>query len=73
VQDDVRAGDQRAHGSQVTDIRSPLVDGALELGVVERNDVEGAHVMTVGKEPPREVQAEEARAARNRPEHRARG
>src|SRR5206468_417169 len=35
----------------------------------ERHDVERAHVVAVGKEPARQVQAEKARAARDRPEH----
>ena len=46
-----------------------LLDRRLEPGVVERREVERAHLVAVRDEPPRQVQAEEARAARDRPQH----
>jgi hypothetical protein len=46
-----------------------LLHGALELGVVERHDVERAHLVPSASSRRAEVQAEEARAAGDGPEH----
>ena len=46
-----------------------LLDPSLERRVVERREVERPHGVTVGDEAPCEMQAEEARAARDRDQH----
>ena len=45
------------------------MDGALELRVVERSDVEGADVVPVRQQTPCQMQAEEARSSGDGPEH----
>src|SRR5918992_5931168 len=54
---------------RVTDVAAELFDVALELRIVEGRDVERAHGVPVGEEPPRELEAEEPGPARDRPEH----
>jgi hypothetical protein len=58
-----------ARSCRVTDVAAELFDVALELWIVEGRDVERAHGVAVGEEPPREVEAEEPGPARDRPEH----
>jgi hypothetical protein len=62
VDEDRSAGDELARPGRVADVAAELVDSALEARLVERRQVERADDMAVG-EGPREVQAEEARAA----------
>ena len=69
VHDHVGARHELADAVAVANVAAQLLDGALELGVVQRDDVEGSHVMPVGEQPSSEVQAEKARAAGDRPEH----
>jgi hypothetical protein len=63
---------QLADAVAIADVAAHFLDGAFELGVVQWDDVEGSDVMPVGKQPSREVQAEEARAAGYGPEHQCR-
>jgi hypothetical protein len=49
------------------DVAAQLVDPPLETRLVERREVERAHLVPVGEQPPREVQAEEAGARRRSP------
>ena len=67
VHDDVSAGAEPARPFGVADVASLLVHRALELGVVQRHDVQRADLVTLGEQPPREVQAEKARTAGDRP------
>ena len=53
----------------IADVAAQLLDGALELGVVQWDDVERPYVMPVGEQPSSKVQAEKARAAGDGPEH----
>ena len=48
VHDHVRSGDERTHSVRVANVTAQLFDGLLELGVVQRNDVEGAHLVALG-------------------------
>src|SRR5436305_2102384 len=64
---DVSAGAEPARPFGVADVASLLVHRALELGVVQRHDVQRADLVTLGEQPPREVQAEKARTAGDRP------
>ena len=48
---DVGIGDQPADVPAVTDVAAELLDGTLELGVVERGDVERPDAVAVGEEP----------------------
>ncbi len=70
MDDDVGAVDEPAHGVGVANVAAELLDGTLELGVVERRHVERANGVAVCEQPPREVQAEETRAAGDRVQHR---
>ena len=45
------------------DVAAHLLDAALELGVLERRDIERAHGAAVGEHAPGEVEAEEAGTA----------
>jgi hypothetical protein len=72
VDEDICAVAQPCHGDRVADVAAQLLDRALELRVVEGRHVERPHVVTFPEEPPGEVEAEEARAARDRPPHRRR-
>jgi hypothetical protein len=47
----------------VPHVAANLDDLAVELLALERDDVEGTHGVAVGEQPPRKMQAEEARAA----------
>ena len=69
MDDDVGTGDELAHPVAIADVAAQLLHGALELGIVERHDVERADLMAVCEQPSRQVQAEEARASRDSPEH----
>jgi hypothetical protein len=62
VHDHVRARDEVSDAVPVADVAAQLLDRPLELRVVERDDVEGAHVVPVGEQAPRQMKAEEARA-----------
>ena len=64
---DVGALDERGARRRRAHVAVQLVDAALELLVVERREVERPHLVPVGHEPPREVQAEEARPRRRSP------
>ena len=46
-----------------------LLDPPVELGIVERREIEDAHLVPVADQASGEVQAEEARAAGDRDEH----
>ena len=65
----VGATGEAAGVGRQTDVAVKLLDPSLERCVVERSKVEGAHGVTVGDEAPREMQAEKARAARDRDQH----
>jgi hypothetical protein len=67
VHEDPRAVDQLATSHFVANVPAKFLDGDSRL--VERDEVERAHLVAVGEEPPREVQAEEARSAGDRPQH----
>ena len=69
VNEDVGPRDQGAGVGRQADVASELLDTSLELRVVERREVERPHGVAVGDEAPREMQAEEARAAGDRDEH----
>ena len=69
MDDDVGAVDELLDLTDVANVAAQLLHRALELGVVERHDVEGPHLVAVRKQAPREMQAEEARAARDCPQH----
>jgi hypothetical protein len=69
----VGAGDEAARLGRQADVTVDLFDAALERRIVQRREVERAHGMAVGDEAPCEVQAEEARAARDRDQHGAEG
>jgi hypothetical protein len=69
VHEHVCPGHEAARGSGVAHVAMKLVDVTLELGVVERRGVERADGVPLGEEPPSEVEAEEAGAAGDRPEH----
>ena len=53
----------------IADVAAQFLDRALELGVIERSDVERADLAAVPSETAGEVQTEEARAAGDRPAH----
>jgi hypothetical protein len=53
----------------IANVPAQLVDRALELGVIQRDDVESSYVMPVGEQPSSKVQAEKTRAAGYGPEH----
>ena len=59
----ISAVDEPRRGTRVAHVATQLLHRALELGIVERAEVEGAHFVPVGDEPSREVQAEKARPA----------
>jgi hypothetical protein len=63
VHDDVGTRRQPGDGIAVADVSAQFFDGSLEAGIVERDDVERSNLMPVGEQPPREMQAEEARPA----------
>src|SRR2546423_1389787 len=69
VNDDIGAGDERADLIRVANVAAELLDRLLELGIVERHNVQRPDLVPVGEQPPREVQAEEARAAGDGKEH----
>ena len=69
VDEHVGAVDETGGGGRVADVAAQLLGPALQLLVVERREVERAHVVALGEQTPREVQAEEARAAGDRPSH----
>ena len=60
---------EAARVGRQTDVAVELLDPSLERRVVERSEVERPHGVTVGDEAPCEMQAEEARAARDRDQH----
>ena len=64
-------GQPRGRG-RVAHVAAQLLDRALELGVVERREVERAHLVPVGQQPAREMEPEEAGPAGDRPAHRGR-
>ena len=51
------------------DVAAQLLDPTLEARILERHEVERPHVVPVGDEPTREMQAEEAGPAGDRHEH----
>jgi hypothetical protein len=53
------------------DVTVQLLDAPVQPGIVERNEIERADAVAVGKETARQVQAQEARAAGDRDEHEA--
>jgi hypothetical protein len=55
MNDHVGAVHELADAVAVADVAAQLVDGAFELGVVERDDVEGSHVVPVCEQPSRKV------------------
>jgi hypothetical protein len=57
MDDDLGARDKPAHRGLIADVSTQLIDGALELGVVERKEIECPHPFAVGEQPPRKVQA----------------
>ena len=59
----VGAVDERARVARRANVAAQLLDRRSSSGVVERREVERPHLVPVGDEPPREVQAEKARAA----------
>ena len=61
--------DQQSAGGRIADVAPHLLDGRLELVVVQWRHVEGAHLAAVSEETAREVQTEKARAAGDRPAH----
>jgi hypothetical protein len=65
----VGAFDKATHVGRQADVAVDLLELSLERRVVERREVERPHGMTVGDEAPCEMQAEEARAARDRDQH----
>src|SRR6266511_808170 len=69
MDDHVGARDQLADALSISHVASELLDRTLELDVVQRHHVQRAHGVPLGEQPSREVQAEEARAAGDRPEH----
>ena len=69
MDDDFGAVDELPDAVRVADVATQLFDRTLELGVVEGHDVEGAHLVAVGQQPSSQMQAEEARAAGDRPPH----
>ena len=70
MDDDVGAVDEPAHSFEVAHVAPQLVDGALELDVVEGRHVERANSVPVGEQPPGKVQAEKSRTAGDRVQHR---
>lgn len=73
MDNDVRVRDQRPRRCLVADVADDLLDGAVQPRVVERHEIERADVVTVGREPPRQMQAEEARSTRDRDPQRVAG
>src|SRR5581483_4273281 len=69
VHEHLGAVDERAGALLVADVAAQLLDPGLQLVVVEGGHVQGAHAVPVGEQPPRQVQAEEACAARDRDPH----
>ena len=69
MDDDVGAARETPGGRGVADVSTNLLDHLLELGRVERSDVERANLVSGCEEPSREVQPEESRASGDRPEH----
>ncbi len=65
----VGAGHQAPCIRREPDVAAELLHVALQRGVVERREIEGAHRMPVGDEASGEMQAEKARAAGDRDEH----
>ena len=63
VDEHVGAVDQARRRARVPHVAAQLLDRALELGVVQRGQVERAHVVPVRHEPAREMQAQKARTA----------
>ncbi len=63
MDDHVCACDQSPRCDRVAHVAPQLLDRALEAVVVERRQVERAHIDAVGEQAPCEVQAQEARAA----------
>ncbi len=58
----------RSASPRTADVARQLLDLALERPIGERCEIERPHVLPVGDEPAREVQAEKAGTARDRPE-----
>jgi hypothetical protein len=48
-------------------VAANLLDLAFEVRVVQRREIEDAHVVRVGDEPATEMEPEEPRSARDRP------
>jgi hypothetical protein len=69
VHEHICPGDEAARCRRVAHVAAVLIDVRLELGFVERREVERADSVSLGKEPPREMEAEEAGTAGDRPEH----
>ena len=69
VHDDVGAVHERADALAVADVAPQLLDRAFQLGVVQRDHVESAHLVPVRKQASCEVQAEKAGPTGYRPEH----
>ncbi len=69
MDENVRACDEPPGVRRQPHVATQLVDRAVENRIVERQEIEGAHVVPVAEEAAREVQAEKARAARDRDEH----
>jgi anti-sigma B factor antagonist len=65
VDDDVSAGDEFARPRRVANVAPKLFHSALQLGVVQSDNVERPDLVSVGEQPSREVESEEARAARD--------
>jgi hypothetical protein len=71
MDENVRARDEPAGVGREPDVARELFDPPFELRVVEGGEVERADGVAVSEETPREMQAEEARAAGDRDQHAA--
>ena len=69
MNEDVCARRERGRVPSDANVAAQLLDRALELGLVERREVERAHLVPVGEQPPREVQPEKPGPSGDRPAH----
>ena len=69
MDEDVGARDEPPRVGGEPHVALELLDLPVEPGIVERGEVEDAHLVPVADQASGEVQAEEARAAGDRDEH----
>ena len=66
MDDDVGSRNERAYVVLRANVPTHLLDAALQLGVVERGDIERAHGASVREDAAGEMETEEARTTGDR-------